>query len=136
VVWADFIIGAGDPLWDDDVGRATWWVGELWASVLGPGAEVWKGAMRRTAWSQLVCFAGLGPGEVTIAGRKVVGVCQRRTPRAALFQTAALVEWRPWEYADLVRVPPGPSSELTEAAAGVGGGADLEKALVERLLMP
>ena len=30
-------------------------------------------------WSALVCFAGLGPGEVTLDGQKLVGLSQRRT---------------------------------------------------------
>lgn len=134
VVWADFVIGADDPLWDDDVGRAARWVGELWASVVGSGAEVWPGPMRRNEWSPVVCFAGLAPGEVTVGGRKVVGVGQRRTPRAALFQTAAVVEWRPEEYLRLLRAPPAPARDLEVAAAGLGDGGRLEAALVERLM--
>ena len=136
VVWADFVIRRGDSLWHDDVGRAAWWVGELWASVIGGlgggPAEVWRGSMVRNAWSPIVCFAGLAPGEVTVGGRKVVGVCQRRTPRAALFQTAALVDWRPGEYASLLRSLPGPLRDLKRAAEGVGQAS--EEALLERLL--
>ena len=29
-VWLDLEIPGGDELWSDDVGRAMWWVGELW----------------------------------------------------------------------------------------------------------
>lgn len=142
VLWVDFLIGAGDPLWDDDVGRAAWWVGGLWAAVIGDRAEVWRGALVANSWSSLVCFAGLGAGEVTLRGRKVVGVCQRRTPRAALFQTAALLEWRPEEYLPLVRRFPGPPEALAGSAAGLDGGAGagaeaaaaLEAALIDRLM--
>src|SRR5436305_877825 len=28
LVWADFVLSPDDPLWDDDVGRAMWWVGD------------------------------------------------------------------------------------------------------------
>src|SRR3954451_22417863 len=31
VVWADLVLPRGDPWWNDDVGRAMWWVGDLWA---------------------------------------------------------------------------------------------------------
>ncbi len=97
LLWVDLIVPAGDPLWQADVGRATWWVGATWASALetavGADPEVWRDGMRRSPWSALVCFAGTGPGEVCIEGRKVVGVSQRRTRRAALFQTAALLDW-------------------------------------------
>jgi lipoate-protein ligase A len=134
VLWADFVIGKADPLWDDDVGRAAWWVGELWASAIGDG-EVWRGRMQVNEWSASVCFAGVGPGEVLVGGRKVVGVCQRRTARAALFQTAALLEWHPEEYV-AVMVPPSPDVEvLARSATGLDAAAgDLKSALVARLM--
>ena len=119
VLWVDFVIPKGDPLWDDDVGRAAWWVGDLWSAAIG-AAEVWRGGLMSTDWSPLVCFAGLGPGEVTVGGRKVVGVCQRRTGRGALFQTAALIEWRPAEYAALAADPPAGIEALAAAATGLG----------------
>lgn len=135
VMWVDLVIPVGDPLWDDDVGRAAWWVGDLWASVVG-GSEVWRGPMRTNAWSATVCFAGLGPGEVTLAGRKVVGISQRRTPRGALFQTAALLEWRPEDYTSLLAAVPGDPAELASSAVGLGAAAEerLESDLMARLM--
>jgi lipoate-protein ligase A len=136
VLWLDLLIPAGDALWDDDVGRAAWWVGEMWAAAIG-AADVWTGPMRSGAWSKVVCFAGLGPGEVTVGGRKVVGVSQRRSPRGALFQTAALLDWRPDEYRELLAGPVGDPDELAASAVGLGPGAAerVESALVD-LLMP
>ncbi len=92
--------------------------------------------MRRNVWSPVVCFAGLGPGEVTVGGQKVVGVCQRRTPRAVLFQTAAVLEWRPEEYTSLLARRVGDPDELAGSAAGLGAGAEaeLESALEARLV--
>lgn len=135
VLWVDFVIPAGDPLWDDDVGRAAWWVGDLWAGLID-GAQVWKGRMRTNAWSPVVCFAGLGPGEVTVGDRKVVGVCQRRTGRAALFQTAAVLDWRPDDYTALMARLPGPVPDLADAATGLGAEAEagLKSALLSRLV--
>jgi lipoate-protein ligase A len=81
-VWVDVTIPTGDPLWDHDVGRAFHWLGAAWTDVLaaaGLGAVWHDGPMRRTAWSDRVCFAGLGPGEVTVEGRKVVGLRRVRT---------------------------------------------------------
>ena len=99
VLWVDVVLPAGDPLWNDDVGKAALWVGQAWADALcrlGVGdATVWKERMLTTEWSSRVCFAGVAPGEVLVGGRKAVGVSQRRTRRAALFQTAVLLEWRP-----------------------------------------
>ena len=99
LVWVDAFVPAGDPLWEDDVGRAFAWFGEAWAAALADtwvsGARAHDGALVTTPWSSLVCFAGLGPGEVTLAGGKVVGMSQRRTRAGALFQSAALLEWQP-----------------------------------------
>ena len=88
----------GDPLAESDVGRAFVWVGRAWAGALAAvgvvGATVHEGASRPpTAWSAAVCFAGLGPGEVTVDGAKVVGISQRRRRDGALFQCGALVRW-------------------------------------------
>lgn len=105
VVWIDVVIPTADPLWHHDVGRASEWVGHVWAAALarlGFRAEVHRGAVVRTPWSRQVCFAGLGPGEVTVAGRKVVGVSQRRTRAGARFQCAALVAWEPSAIVELL----------------------------------
>jgi lipoate-protein ligase A len=128
LVWVDLVIPAGDPLWHADVGRASWWVGASWASALeraiGARPDVWQGAMRRSPWSALVCFAGLGPGEVCIDGQKVVGVSQRRTRTAALFQTAALLRWDPATLIALLRLDDEAraraGSDLAAVARGVG----------------
>ena len=88
VVWVDFIVPAGDPLWDTDIGRAAWWVGDIWAAALErvgvAPAQVWREPLRSSEWSRRICFAGVGAGEVTVEGTKVVGVSQRRTRSAAL----------------------------------------------------
>jgi len=147
VAWADFVLPAGDPLWDADVGRAGWWLGGLWAEAVaacGLGQpDVWKGPMVNRPLSRLVCFAGLGPGEVTLGGAKVVGISQRRTRAGVLFQTAAMLEWEPAAYLSLLAdaAPPGPEvaarGALETAAAGLGAGSEapLRSALLG-LLMP
>ena len=72
LVWVDLVVAATDPLWSADVGRSMWWVGETWAKALeGAGLgdlSVWKGPMLRSAWSSLVCFAGLGPAKSSATG--------------------------------------------------------------------
>lgn len=152
VLWLDLLLPTGDPLWDDDVGRAAWWVGELWLAALErtgcvperttgcvPHAEVWKGPMVPGRWAAQVCFAGLGPGEVRIDGRKVVGVSQRRTRRMALFQTAAILTWRPEEYLALMPTGHGDkdlAEALTATATGLGAEAEhpVRSALLELLV--
>ncbi|HET7489084.1 MAG TPA: hypothetical protein VFJ85_14230 [Acidimicrobiales bacterium] len=142
VVWADLVVPAGDPLWQADVGRAAWWVGEAWAAALTAlgisGADVHRGGLVRTTWSPWVCFAGLGPGEVTVTGRKVVGVSQRRTRDGALFQCAVPLAWDPAPLLDALPIDAG--GRRAAAAALVGAvlavarpAADVEDAFVAAL---
>jgi lipoate-protein ligase A len=123
VVWVDVIVPAGDPRWDDDVGRATWWLGEAWATALEAcgvhGAAVHRGGLVRTPWSAAVCFAGLGPGEVTVDGRKVVGISQRRTRTAARFQCAVYRRWDPEALVALLAPPRPTSAAVADLAATV-----------------
>ncbi len=121
VLWVDLIVSAGDDLWDDDVGRAAHWLGQVWARALGElgvAADVHTGGLVSAPFSSEVCFAGLGPGEVTVDGRKVVGTSQRRTRGSARFQCAAVGRWDPGALADLLA---GVDAEaIAEVATGVG----------------
>jgi lipoate-protein ligase A len=142
VLWIDFVLPAGDALWDDDVGRAAWWVGELWRQALiavgldPEGVEVWRGPMVAGRAAAQVCFAGLGPGEVRVGGGKSVGVSQRRTRRAALFQTAAMLEWTPADYLSILTRPAAGGAELSSSVTALGPiGAGLHAAIL-RLLVP
>jgi len=137
VVWVDLLIPVGDPLWDQDVARAAWWVGEAWATALeaidvGP-PQVWKRAMRTSRWSGRVCFGGVGPGEVLVGGRKVVGVSQRRTSEGALFQTAGLLAWDPAGIVSILQLGrEDAASALTDLAAVARGvGPERAGALVD-----
>jgi lipoate-protein ligase A len=125
LLWVDVIVPSGDDLWDDDVGRAAHWLGAVWCAALvdlGVTGEVHTGGLVRAPWSDQVCFAGLGPGEVTVAGRKVVGISQRRTRAAARFQCAALARWDAAALADLlVDVP---ADAVVEVATGAGAPLD------------
>lgn len=139
-LWVDVTIPAGDPLWDHDVGRAFHWLGVAWTEVLtGAGRQArWHdGPLQRTPWSASVCFAGLGPGEVTIDGRKVVGLSQRRTRDAALFQCCVALRWEPGRLLDLLALDDADrargAAELAPVATGVGPGVDLVAGLGEAL---
>ncbi|HET9770429.1 MAG TPA: hypothetical protein VFS16_06045 [Acidimicrobiia bacterium] len=139
-VWVDVTIPAGDPLWDHDVGRAFHWLGGAWVEVLaaaGLDAAWYDGPMRRTAWSDRVCFAGLGPGEVTVEGRKVVGLSQRRTREAVLFQCCAALRWEPERLLDLLALEDAErargAAELARVAAGTGPDVRLADGIVTAL---
>jgi lipoate-protein ligase A len=138
VVWVDVVVPRGDGLWDDDVGRAAHWLGAAWAAALAScgvaGAEVHRGPLLRTAWSGLVCFAGVGPGEVTVAGQKLVGISQRRTRGWARFQCAAYLRWDPAALAALLAPPRPTVAELAGLVRPVGvSEADLRSAFLAAL---
>jgi lipoate---protein ligase len=121
MVWIDVLVSAIDPLWSDDVGRSFEWVGSCWASVVGGAAVIHSGAQMASTWSRLVCFAGLGPGEVTVLGRKVVGISQRRTRAGARFQCAIHVAFDPARLPALLAMEPADRVELTAHLAGAVG---------------
>jgi lipoate---protein ligase len=94
MLWIDLIVPSGWGDMPDDVRGSMMWVGERWKTALtslvgglqGGEIVVHDGGMVATDWSDLMCFAGLGPGEVLLAGNKLVGLSQRRTRHGSRFQ--------------------------------------------------
>ena len=96
IVWIDVVMPAAFV--PNDVRESMVRIGEHWAVALsqwfGHDADrdpsrvvmVHRGGMVQNAWSDLVCFAGHGPGEVLVGDAKLVGLSQRRTRRGARFQ--------------------------------------------------
>lgn len=126
-VWLDVVIGPTDPRWSDDVRQATYWLGEAWQRALaqlGLATEIYRGGLEQTPWGRLVCFAALGPGEVVIDGRKVVGISQRRTRAGARFQCIVYDRWDPYDVLDLVELDDrdrrAAADDLASRATGVG----------------
>ncbi|HTW06003.1 MAG TPA: hypothetical protein VME46_00730 [Acidimicrobiales bacterium] len=128
-LWVDVWLPFGDPLWQSDVGRAAWWLGEAWARALEAvgvsGAQVWRRPMERSQWSSLACFAGRAAGEVIGAdGAKIVGISQRRARHGALFQSSCLLRWDAPGLAALLGVAAGErlaaARALQRVAVGVG----------------
>jgi lipoate---protein ligase len=119
VIWVDVFLPRGHALWDDDVGRATWWLGEVWAAALGQGEVHRGGVVRCTPWCKAVCFGGLGPGEVHIEQRKIVGIAQRRTRDGALFQCAVNLTWDPAPLVHALQLPDIAVGELAGAVSAV-----------------
>jgi lipoate-protein ligase A len=132
--WVDVLLPKDDPLWDDDVGRAVHWLGSAWATAVGPAATVHTGGMVCTALSGRACFAGLGPGEVTVDGRKVVGISQRRTREGARFQCVAYERWDARPLARALGMTDEAAAALAETGHGLGHRLrDVEEGLVHRL---
>ena len=141
VLWADVFVPAGDPLWNADVGRAVHWLGQAWAGALcslGLDPAWHSGGSVRTEWSTKLCFAGIGPGEVTLGGRKVIGISQRRTRAGARFQCAALLESDPARAVALLDLGDAERDRAVRHVSSFSAGVDLapgelERALVEQL---
>lgn len=93
-LWIDVVVPRDDVLWNDDVGQATWWLGDVWANALRQcgftSVTVHKAGLESAPLAKVVCFAGLGPGEVAQGELKLVGISQRRTREAARFQCCVL----------------------------------------------
>ncbi len=100
-LWIDIVVPRGDALWNDDIGKSMWWIGDWWVALLADAgvvsAQVHRGAFERNDWSDIVCFAGKGSGEVfpqeSHAQQKIVGISQRRTRDYARFQCIAYFQW-------------------------------------------
>ena len=128
VVWADLVIPPGHPRWDDDVIAAARWVGDAWVEALvalGLPADTLAchhGGLVRSRWSDSICFAGLGPGEVRVAGRKVVGISQRRTRAGVRFQIAVLRRWDPVGIVALLALDDAARASAVDAIAGLAVG--------------
>jgi lipoate---protein ligase len=97
-LWVDVVVAVDDPRWDPDVHRAFEWLGDAWVAALrevGVEATIHRGAPVDPALGRLVCFAGIGAGEVLVGGAKVVGISQRRDRRGSRFQCVAHRRWDP-----------------------------------------
>ncbi|HTN99486.1 MAG TPA: hypothetical protein VL068_02325, partial [Microthrixaceae bacterium] len=106
--WVDVFIPATDSLWVDDVMLSSSWLGRCWADVATTygwtAPKVHAGGVSNRRLSRLVCFAALGPGEVSQNSKKLVGISQRRTRHGAKFQCIAYIEWDPSLILDLLQL--------------------------------
>jgi len=126
-VWLDVVVPRGDVLWSDDVAQASWWLGDVWVQTLHSlgmsDVSVHRQSLSSDAWGDLLCFAGVGPGEVVQQGNetlsKVVGMSQRRTREYARFQCTIYTKWNPHDVETYVMNTPGNLSEIAHRVATV-----------------
>lgn len=139
VLWVDVIVPADHPSSTPDIRGSMVWMGERWAAALAQlgltaGVAVHRGGMVASSWSDLLCFAGIGPGEVVLDGRKLVGISQRRTRSAARFQCAVHLRADPTRILPLLAAPLPPVDELPAVSVLAAGPAGrLVDALVDVL---
>lgn len=104
-VWADLWLPRHDELWSDDPRPMAASAGEWWRSALGlDGALVHREASVPAWGDDLVCFAGVGPGEVLFGGRKLVGLAQWRSRQGALLHGCVYRHWDPVPLVGLLTV--------------------------------
>ena len=126
-VWLDVVVPRGDVLWSDDVAQASWWLGDVWVQTLNALGEnnvsVHHESLSSDAWGDLLCFAGVGPGEVVQQDdeslSKLVGISQRRTRDYARFQCTIYTKWNPHDVEMYVVNTPGNLSEIAHRVAAV-----------------
>ena len=135
IEWLDIVVPVGDPLWHDDVARAMWWLGEVWAEALRQGGvggvDVHQGALVSTPWSRLVCWDSLGAGEVTVNGAKAVGISQRRTRNWVRLQSSIYQVWRAELLVELLAEPRPSAAELRAPFVADGFDSSTLRELVE-----
>ena len=126
-VWLDVVVPRGDVLWSDDVAQASWWLGDVWVQALNAlgvsNVSVHHESLSSDAWGDLLCFAGVGPGEVVQRDdeslSKLVGISQRRTRDYARFQCTMYTKWNPHDVEMYVVNTPGNLSEIAHRVATV-----------------
>ena len=137
VVWIDVIVPCDAPGWSEDMHRPMLWLGRhLAAAFRSCGLDdvvVHDGAMITTAHSKLVCFDGLGPGELTFGPAKLVGISQRRTREAARLQCCWYSAYRPHRLVELLSVAVEPDALRQVAVVDPAIGAAVPAALLRSL---
>lgn len=135
----DIALPIDHPLVLSDLTQSYRWIGNAWAEALESlclparlvGVDEARAGARATddasRLARLACFGALSPYEVTLGGRKVVGLAQVRRRHGALFQCAVLLSWSPAQLAALLAVRPGARERLVaalaERAIGLNDGA-------------
>jgi lipoate-protein ligase A len=122
IIWFDVVVPAGllrDAGVGDDLAASMIWLGERIVAALaalGVDGQAHRGERVCSAWCPLVCFAGIGRGEVVHGGAKLVGISQRRTRASARFQCAVHVRWHPEAMVPLLAEPRPAIHELPPVA--------------------
>jgi lipoate-protein ligase A len=93
--WVELWLRAAPGRRDYDVRSSAYLVGDWWRAALaahGVDAKMHRGAVLDAQQGAIACFAGLGPGELTVRGRKVLGISQWRVREGTLVSSVLAVE--------------------------------------------
>jgi lipoate---protein ligase len=134
-LWLDWWIPHDDARWSHDVQVSSVQVGQWWARALRTSVddvEVHEGRLEGEAAHRVVCFAGRGPGEVFVDGRKAVGVTQWRVREGVFVSTILHAEQTTDVLEYLAIVPSGLDDALDHEALSTLQSVD-PLAIVEQL---
>lgn len=96
-LWIDISIPKKDRLYSDDLRRSFLPIGSMFLEALSRVSsldfEMHSGPLVGGALGRAICFAGIGPGEISCEGAKVVGISQRRTQMGAVFQCTIYIRY-------------------------------------------
>ena len=93
--WVELWLPAPIGARDHDVRSTAYLVGGWWQAALSAhavDATAHRGAVLDPDQGSVACFAGLGPGELTLRGRKVLGISQWRVREGSLVSSVLAVE--------------------------------------------
>lgn len=135
-IWVDWWLPSHDPRWDADVHVSSLRAGGWWRDTLRtlvPGdVGLHEGALEGALAHRVLCFAGRGPGEVFVDGRKAVGVTQWRV-REGIFLSTVLHANASAPAIEFLRdVPPGLLDVLDHHVLGSLGISEPDR-LIETL---
>lgn len=120
-VWIDISIPKSDPMYRTDVSSSFEPIGEIFLEILkgwiGSDLAIHKGKLLGGEIGRLICFAGIGPGEVTFEGSKLVGISQRRTALGSVFQCTMYLRY---PYLELSRLTNGLVMQQPKSGYAVG----------------
>lgn len=93
--WVELWLRAAPGARDHDVRSSAYLVGGWWRAALavhGVDATAHRGAVLGADQGSVACFAGLGPGELTLGDQKILGISQWRVREGALVSSVLAVE--------------------------------------------
>jgi len=117
--WMELWLPADSPVAGRDVRRTACIVGEWWqraAAGLGISTDVHRAGLVDGDQGAIACFAGLGPGELTASGNKLLGISQWRSREGTLV-SAVVAAHAPSGLAAYLSEGAGPTPALLAATS-------------------
>jgi lipoate-protein ligase A len=135
-LWIDWWIPSGDERWSADIRVSSLRAGGWWRQALGESVRgvvsVHEGGLEGDSLHRVACFAGRGPGEVFVDGRKAVGLTQWRV-REGIFVSTVVHAGRSDGIVDLLTDAPAGLREALDHHVIASLGIDDPEATVDAL---